>query len=145
MKTNMRVALFIVLAMFVNGCAQSSSDTTVDLWISYTSAPSSEKNYDFELRNFKREFILGICPSTKQLQWSYQFDLAGERPTYNLDQLRVDDSVAGDAQLTKVYLKVTSGHVMMDRIGHTVTIDIQIQKDGITNDFIGNGTYPFHE
>jgi hypothetical protein len=75
----------------------------------------------------------------------YHFDLAGERPTYNLDQLRVDDSIAGDAQLAKVYLKVASGHVMIDRTGHIVTIDIQIQKDGITNDFIGNGTYPFHE
>jgi len=141
----MRVALFIILAMLVSGCRQSPPDTTVDFWISYTNTPSSGKHYDFELRNFKHGLFLGICPTTKQLQWSYHFDLAGESATYDLNQLKVDDSVAGDAQLTKVYLKVISGHVTIDRSGHTVTIDIQIQKDGVTNNFVGNGTYPFHE
>ena len=140
------IVLFIILAMFTLGCTRAWADsTTVDLWISYTNTPSSEKHYEFDLRDFKREFFLGICPTTKQLQWSYHFDLAGEGPSYELKQLKVDDNVAGDAELAKVYMKVVSGHVMTDRSGHTVTIDIEIKKDGITNEFIGNGTYSFHE
>jgi hypothetical protein len=101
----------------------------------------SEKHYECELRNFKRKLFLGIFPTTKQAQWSYHFDLVGEGPTYSLDQLRVDDSFA----LTNVSLKVVSGHLTIDHSGHTVAIDIRVEQAGITNQFIGNGTYSFQE
>ena len=102
----MRIILCTILAVIGLGCTTVGAGTTVDLWGSYTNKLGGEKHYDFDLRNFKTGLFLRICPTTKQLQWSYHFDLAGEGPKYSVGQLTVDDSVAYNVNLTNVYLKV---------------------------------------
>jgi hypothetical protein len=131
----MRVALFITLVMFVSGCTQSSSDTTADMWSSYTDAPSGEKHCMFDLRYFKKGLLLGICPTTRQLQWSYHFDLVGDGPKYRPEQLKVTDT-------SDENVKVVSGQVLIDH--NTAMIDIQIEQAGTTNEFLANGTYLLH-
>jgi hypothetical protein len=144
-RLSMRIILSAILAITALGCNPVCAGTTVDLWGSYTNKLSGEKHYDFDLRNFKVGLFLGICPTTKQLQWSYHFDLAGQGPKYGADQLKVDDNVAYNLNLTNVYLKVVSGSVTIDRGFHTLTIDLRVEKDGATNSFVGNGAYAYRD
>ena len=141
----MRVTILAILAAVHIGCTKSSAGTEVHFYGSYTNAMSGEIHYDFDVLNYKRGLFLGICPTTKQLQWSYLYTLAGNGSTYTSHQLTVQDDIASVGQASKVYLKVVAGTVVIDHSAHTMSIDIQVEQAGVTNQFIGNGTYLFHE
>jgi hypothetical protein len=140
-----RLLTIATLSIVILGHTTAFAGTTVDMWGSDTNEQGIQRDCAFELRNFKRGLFLGICPTTKQLQWSYHFELSGEGPQYDVRTVSVDDSLAFDQQLTKVYLKVVSGHVLVDRKAQSVEIDIQIEQAGVTNQFVGNGAYSFHQ
>jgi hypothetical protein len=141
----MRRLIIATLTIAISGHATAFAGTTVDMWGSDTNAQGIQTDCAFELRNFKGGLFLGICPTTKQLQWSYHFELSGEGPQYGVRTVRVDDSLAFDQQLTKAYLKVVSGHIAVDQNAQSVEIDIQVEQAGATNQFVGNGTYSFHQ
>ena len=141
----MRLLIIAILAIVILGHTTAFAGTTVDMWGSDTNAQGVQTDCAFELRNFKRGLFFGICPTTKQLQWSYHFELSGKGPQYGVRMVKVDDSLAFDQQLTKVYLKVVSGSVTVDHNAQRVEVDIQVDQAGVTNQFVGNGTYSFHQ
>jgi hypothetical protein len=140
----MRVSILTILAIVFISCTKACAGTEVHFYGAYTNKADSVIYHDYDLLNYKRGLFLGICPTTKQLQWAYWFRLAGERSTYSPNQFTVQDDISS-VGTTKVYLKVVSGSVVLDRSSQTMTVDIQVEQAGSTNQFIGNGTYSFHK
>src|SRR5580765_4843427 len=66
--------------------------TTLDSWHSYVHAQTRERHYGFHLAQCKRGIFWGSCgPSTKSLQWSFTFDLAGDGPVYDAKRISISD------------------------------------------------------
>jgi hypothetical protein len=81
----------------------------------------------------------GSCgPSTKSIQWSFNFDLAGLGPIYSQRQFTVSDD---DGKT----LNVVSGQVVTDLQRMTAKVDLEIASSGRTNKFVGNGDYRIHK
>jgi hypothetical protein len=138
--SSMRVARTIIIAAIVCCCIRAHADTKLDFWHSYTHAQTHQKHYGFNLTNSRHGLFWGPCgPSTESIQWSYRFDLAGEGPIYNPTEVSVEEDV-GLKQL-----KVVSGQIKTDLKSNMVTIQIDVEETGVTNKFVGNGTYAIHE
>jgi hypothetical protein len=128
--------LWIALAFVAPGVQGA---TTLDFWHSYRHAQAGETHYAFHLSQFKRGLFWGSCgPSTKSLQWSFNFDLAGEGPDYSAARVSVSDD-NGQA------VKIISGQVITDMKRMTAKIDIEFESGGHTNKFPGNGDYRIHK
>ena len=113
--------------------------TTLDFWHSYVHAQTGQTHHGFHLAKYKRGLFWGSCgPSTKSLQWSFNFDLAGGGPIYSSEQLSVSDDDGKQVH-------VISGQITTDLKRSTAKIAIVIESAGITNKFIGNGEYRIHE
>jgi hypothetical protein len=113
--------------------------TTLDFWHSYVHAQTQERHYSFHLEQCKRGLFWGSCgPGTKSLQWAYTFDLAGDGPVYDVKRILVSDD-NGKA------LRVVSGQVTASAQGSVAKIDIQVESESRTNQFIGNGSYKIHK
>lgn len=141
----MRVAAFIVLLAAFIGCTKARAGTEVHSFDCHAKTPGGETHYEFDLLHYKRGLFLGICPTTKQLQWDYWFDLIGEGPAFSFHQMRVRSEFASAGQPDKVFLSVVAGNIVIDRNAHKLKIDIQLERAGVTNQFAGNGTYSFRE
>jgi hypothetical protein len=77
------IAVMLVTTNIVAG-------TTLDFWHSYVRAQTQETHFGFHLSQYKRGLFWGSCgPSTKSLQWSFTFDLAGDGPIYATGQFSV--------------------------------------------------------
>jgi hypothetical protein len=113
--------------------------TTLNFWHSYIHALTREPHYGFHLDQFKRGLFWGSCgPSTKSLQWSFTFDLSGNGPVYDPKNICLSD----DNGKT---LQVVSGAITKTCERSIAKIDLQIETEGRTNNFIGNGTYQIHQ
>jgi hypothetical protein len=112
--------------------------TTLDFWHSYVHAQTQERHYSFHLTQCKRGLFWGSCgPSTKSLQWSFTFDLAGDGPVYDAKRISISDD-NGKA------LHVISGQVTTTAKQSIAKIALQVENEGRTNTFIGNGDHPIH-
>jgi hypothetical protein len=113
--------------------------TTLDFWHSYVHAQTHQRHYSFHLVQCKRGMFWGSCgPSTKSLQWSFTFDLAGDGPVYTAKEISISDD-NGQA------LPVVSGQVTATAKRQTIKIALWIETAGRTNNFVGNGNYQIHE
>ena len=113
--------------------------TTLDFWHSYVHAKSQERHYSFHLAQCKRGLFWGSCgPSTKSLQWSFTFDLAGDGPIYDAKSISLSDD-NGKA------LRVASGQVTTSAKRSIAKIALTVENEGHTNTFVGNGEYRIHE
>jgi hypothetical protein len=140
----MRVAIFTILVVAFIGCSKALAGTELHAYGAYTNSANSEVYFDYDLLNYKRGLFLGICPTTRQLQWSYWFRLEGAGPEYNFRQMTVQDGIAS-VGTSRVYLSVVAGKVVIDHDGTAMTIDIQVEQAGVTNQFVGNGTYTIQQ
>jgi len=112
-----------------------SAATELSFWHGYQHAPSGVLHYAFDLTNVKRGLFFGSCgPSTRSLRWRFSFDLAGSGPTYRPN----DVTLRGD-DLRE--LTVVDGTINLDADQRNATINLQVEHDGIRQDFIGNGRY----
>jgi hypothetical protein len=131
----MGIARISSLAVLLFMGAPAFAGTELDFWHSYGHAPGSQTHYAFHLAEYKRGLFFGSCGlSTKSLQWSFNFDLAGDGPVYPAPQLSLSDD-NGKA------VRVISGQVVTDAKRGTATIAIEIESAGATNKFVGNGEY----
>lgn len=113
--------------------------TTLDFWHSYLHAQTRQTHYSFHLSHCKTGLFWGSCgPSTKSLQWSFAFDLAGNGPVYEVKDISLSD----DNGKT---LRVVSGQIKTTADRSTANIDIQIESESRTNIFKGNGNYHIHK
>ncbi len=131
----MRIARITILAALLLMGRSAGAGTTLDFWHSYRHAKTAQTHYGFHLADYKRGLFWGSCgPSTKSLRWSFNFDLAGDGPIYQAEQITISDD---DAKA----LKVVSGQVVTDLKRGTASIAIQVEQSGTTNKFVGNGEY----
>jgi hypothetical protein len=131
----MRVArmTFAVALLLIGTSAYAG--TRLDFWHSYVHAGDHQMHYSFHLTQYKRGLFWGSCgPSTKSLQWSFTFDLAGDGPVYSSEQITVSDDNGKPA-------RIVSGQVVRDPKRDQASIAIELERAGITNKFIGNGKY----
>src|SRR5437868_4001641 len=104
--------------------------TTLDFWHSYVHGQTRERHYSFHLAQCKRGLFWGSCgPSTKSLQWSFTFDLAGDGPEYDAKKISISDD---NGEL----LRVVSGQITTTTRESVAKIDIQIESQSRTNKFI---------
>jgi hypothetical protein len=112
--------------------------TTLDFWHSYVHGQTQERHYSFHLAQCKRGLFWGSCgPSTKYLQWSFTFDLAGADPVYDPKRISITDD-NGKA------LHVVSGQVTTTAKQSIAKIALEVENEGRTNTFVGNGDYHIH-
>jgi hypothetical protein len=132
--------LRILLAVSVLLLAKSLlAGTTLDFWHPYVHAQTHERHYGFHLAQCKRGLFWGSCgPSTKSLQWSFTFDLAGDGPEYDAKQISISDDNGKS-------LRVVSGRLITTAKQSSAKIDLQIESGGRTNKFAGNGIYRIHD
>lgn len=131
----MRPVRAAIIVVFTFVAASALAGTTLDFWHSYVHAQTNEKHFGFHLARYKRGLFWGSCgPSTKSLQWSFSFDLAGAGPVYSRKQFSVSDDNG------KV-VPISSGQVTTDARRHSIKIDIELESEDRTNKFIGNGEY----
>jgi hypothetical protein len=129
------VRIITILTVMTFGSGRVFAGTALDFWHSYTHAQTHETHYAFHLSSFKRGLFWGSCgPSTRSVQWSYNFDLTGEGPVYKQNQLSASDD---DGKK----IGVVSGLIKTDLKSNTVTIDVEVEQAGTTNKFVGNGVY----
>jgi len=129
----MRAVLSLLLIFSLAEVA--SAGTEVSLWHSYTNQPSGQIRFAFGLRNLKRGVFFGSCgPSTRSLLWEYGFELKGKTSEYAKDDIELKDA-------NFHLVPVDSGKILVDEKKSTVQITIKISTNGVTQDFIGNGTY----
>jgi hypothetical protein len=140
----MRVAIFTILLVAFIGYSKALAGTEVHSYGAYTNSANSEVYFDYKLLNYKRGLFLGICPTTKQLQWGYWFRLEGSGPEYSFRQMTVQDDIASIGT-NEVYLSVVAGKIVIDHDNDTMKIDIQVEQAGVTNQFVGNGTYTIQQ
>ncbi len=130
----MRKGFLIVL--FV-ACTSTSlwAGTVLNFWHVYTPPLTGEPHYGFHLTDYKRGLFFGSCGiSTRSLRWTYQFDLAGKREIYTPAQITLTTEVA-------MPVKIVSGRISVDAKQAKAEIALQIEQGGVTNAFVGNGTY----
>ncbi len=126
------VAAFTVATSAVAG-------TTLDFWHSYVHAQDQQRHYGFHLAQYNRGLFVGSCGlSTKTLQWSFAFDLAGDGPGFDGKKISVTDD-NGNA------VHVVSGEVTLDAKRSSAKLQLQIESAGATNRFVGNGEYRIHK
>ena len=132
----MRAAHIIILVASLCCCIRADADTKLDFWHSYTHTQTQQIHYGFNLTNSKHGLFWGPCgPSTESIQWGYRFDLTGDGPIYSPTEISVEEDVG----LKK--MRVVTGQIETDLKSSTVTIRIEVEQAGVTNKFIGNGTY----
>jgi hypothetical protein len=123
----------IILFVFVTSDVRAG--TVLDFWHSYIPPPPSQTHYSFHLGNYKRGIFFGSCGiSTKCQQWAFQFDLTGDGPVYTTDQLTLTDDNGKS-------LKIVSGKISIEQKQTTAIIELQIERDDVTNQFVGNGKF----
>ena len=131
----MRPVRVAIIVVFTFVAASALAGTTLDFWHSYVHAQTNEKHFGFHLARYKRGLFWGSCgPSTKSLQWAFNFDLAGDGPVYSTKQFSLSDDNG------KV-VHISSGQLATDARRHSIKIDIEVESEGRTNKFIGNGEY----
>src|SRR3954467_13068756 len=115
----MKVARIWIFASVLLVANSSLAGTTLTFWHSYVHAPTREPHYSFQLTHCKRGLFWGSCgPSTKSLQWSFTFDLAGSGPVYETKNISLlDDN--GKA------VRVVSGQVTTTAKQSTAKIEIE--------------------
>jgi len=119
------------LAIFF-ASASVHAATKLDFWHSYGHQPT---HFAFHLASYKRGLFFGPCgPSTMSLNWSFDFDLAGDGPTYDHGHLKLTNDEAAE-------IKVVSGEITIDSKRENAEISLFVNKDGSTTAFIGNGKY----
>ena len=131
-----------ILAIAITCCTKGLVSTEAHLYGHYTNMVTAEAHYDIDLLNYKRSF-LDLSHDKKQPRWGYLFDLVGQGPHYSWHHLSVLDDIASARKSSITFLHVASGDVTIDPDSHTMTIDIQVEQAGVTNQFIGNGRYEF--
>src|SRR5690349_12604329 len=131
----MRFIRIICLAALLTTGTGAFAGVTLDFWHSYVPPQTGVTNYGFHLADYKRGLFWGSCgPSTKSLQWSYTFNLAGDGTNYSNGQITLEDDNGKP-------LKIVSGQIVIDPKRNKADINIQIEQSGATNKFIGNGDY----
>jgi hypothetical protein len=112
----------------------ASAATELDFWHNYIHQPSGTIHYSFHIASYKRGLFFGSCgPSTKSLQWSYDVDLAGSGPRYDMNQI----SLTTDGKP----FAVRSGTITIGANQEKATIDLQVVRNGSPAPFVGNGVY----
>src|SRR5437763_3146604 len=87
------------------------------------------KEARIELKEFKRGLFFGSCgPSTKSVQWEYNFTLSGKGVEYAPKDITIKDTSLKPVE-------VTGGRITLDEKRESVQIDIKIKKDGVELDF----------
>ncbi|HXF11349.1 MAG TPA: hypothetical protein VN625_11240 [Desulfuromonadaceae bacterium] len=129
----MRTVCAIVLFAFLASAARAG--IVLDFWHPYTPLSTGEKHYGFHLAKYKRGLFFGSCGfSTYSQQWAYTLDLQGDGPVYDINHITLSDDLPKP-------VKTISGRIIIDEKQTSAVITLDIEKDGVTNHFIGNGTY----
>jgi hypothetical protein len=131
----MRKLKIILVVIFLLSASRSHAGTVLDFWHSYVHAKTHQTHYSFHLARYKRGLFWGSCgPSTKSQQWSFIMDLAGNGPVYSSQEIAISDDNGGA-------VIVVSGRVVTDLKRMRAKIDLEVENDGSTKKFIGNGEY----
>jgi hypothetical protein len=131
----MRIASFALVVALLLSARSALAGVTLDFWHSYIHAQTHQTHFNFHVAKYKRGLFWGSCGlSTKSLEWSFNFDLAGDGPVYIGQQITVSDDNGKPAH-------VAAGRVVTDRKRLAAKIEIEIDSGGSTNKFIGNGEY----
>lgn len=131
----MRKLKIILMVIVLLNASCSHAGTVLDFWHSYVHAKTQQTHYSFHLTRYKRGLFWGSCgPSTKSLQWYFNMDLAGNGPVYSSREIAISDDY-GRAVIA------VSGRVVTDLKQMRARIELEVESDGSTKNFIGNGEY----
>lgn len=109
--------------------------TELSRFHSYTNALDHQVHHAFTVARYKRGLFFGSCgPSTKSLQWSYDFDVAGGGSQVVAEQIKLTSS---DFSV----VEIAAGSIKIDQAGGVVQIQLVVQEKGKGQPFVGNGTY----
>ncbi|MEO6002973.1 MAG: hypothetical protein ABIZ04_13415 [Opitutus sp.] len=134
----MRRVLF-VLGLSVASTTGATAATELTFWHAYRHAQTGVGHFAFEISKVKRGLFFGSCgPSTRSLRWRYSFDVSGPGPIYTTGQI----AVVGD-DLSSV--QIVAGTIRVDADQRNAVIDLEVQRDGTTAAFEGNGTFRIHK
>jgi hypothetical protein len=135
----MKAARVLIAVLVLLAANSLLAGTTLDFWHSCVHARTQERHYSFHLTECKRGLFWGSCgPSTKSLQWSFTFDVAGDGPVYDAKSISLSDD-NGKA------VRIVSGQVATSAKRSMVKIALTVENEGRTNTFVGNGDYRIHE
>jgi uncharacterized lipoprotein YehR (DUF1307 family) len=122
-------------------CILASSLTACGGWTTRYSGKYDEENRIVINLDKDGAPFLGSCGFGNELLDSYKFDLKPIRRAYTDGEIKL----IRDMNFTFEEIKPVKGTISFDESYSTVTIDIQVLKDGRYVPFSGNGTYRINE
>ena len=123
----------LVLSLFFWSVAHSAAGIQLDYWHCYTNKIDGQVHYSFHVSKSKHGLFMGPCGfSTKQIQWQYNFDLAGIGPTYRGAEISMSD-------FDGKQVSISSGSILIETNLTKATINLSIAENSQTNQFAGNG------
>jgi len=127
-------ATLIALTLFVPATVRAGAE--LDFWHSYTNRHDGCLHYSFHLINYTRGLFLGHGgPTTKLGRWAYKFDLAGNGPVFQTNQIVLSPLEGRNP------IPVVAGTIVVDAEQGKAKIDLQVEQQGKIVTFDGNGTH----